>query len=173
MEPTGISIDKESWALLRDEPLYSARFIDREGTDEIVLVMRVETLEWFVEVQPPALFDLVSWRSPGGARVVIVSYQLRPNFGATKGGSFYLNPRQAMEAEVLRKLLLLDALPMVFLSEDCEAHYTVNVPLDPQAVNVWRKQIEEINLGLNGQRIADGADAAFDAAMHELQLSDE
>ena len=173
MEPTGISIDKESWALLRDEPFYSARFIDREGTDEVVLVVRVEMLEWFVEVQPPALFDLVSWRSPGGTWVVVLSYRLRPNFGATKDGSFYLNPRQVAEAEVLRKLLLLDTLPMVFLSEDCETHYTVTVPLDPQVVELWRKQIEEVNLGINGPQIDEGVDAAFDAAIHELQLSDE
>ena len=38
MEKTGVVIGRDSWLLLRDEPLYSARFIDRDGTDELALV---------------------------------------------------------------------------------------------------------------------------------------
>ena len=35
MAHMGIVIAKESWAVLREEPLYSARFIDREGAEEM------------------------------------------------------------------------------------------------------------------------------------------
>lgn len=173
METTGFSIGKESWSLLREEPLYSARFIDREGTDELALVVRVEALDWFLDVQPPVLFDMASWRSPRGVWVVILSYQLRPNFGATKGGLFYLNPRLSAEAEVLRKLALNDSLPVVFLSEDCESHYTVTVPMDAQALSLWRGQIEEINRGLSGQPRVEEYDQEFDAAVRELQMQEE
>jgi hypothetical protein len=172
MEPTGISINKESWALLRDEPLYSARFIDRTNTDELALVVRVEALEWFLGMQPPLLFDLVSWRSPRGVWVVILSYQLRSNFGPTKGGSFYLNPRQSTEADLLRKLTVRDSLPVVFLSEDCETHYTTKVLLDPQVVAVWRGQIDKISLSLSGKQMIDGVDAEFETAVHELQMEE-
>jgi hypothetical protein len=172
MEPTGISIGKESWALLREEPLYSARFIDREGTDELAVVVRVEALEWFFEVQPPVLLDLVSWRSPQGAWIVIVSYQLRPNFGGTKGGSFYLNPRQTGEAELLRKLTMRESLPVIFLREDCETHYTSEIMLDPQVVALWRGQIEEIKQGLKGRPMIDDVDTEFEAAVRELQMED-
>lgn len=172
MQPTGFSINKESWMLLRDEPLYSARFIDREETDELVLVVRVEMLEWFVGMQPAAVFELASWRSTGGTWVVTLSYQLRANFGVTQGGAFYLNPYNGAEAEMLRKLLLREALPIVFLSEDCETHYTVTVPFDAQVTESWRKQIEEIHCASDGQQIADDSDAAFAAAVRELQLAD-
>lgn len=168
MEATGISIGKESWSLLREEPLYSARFIDRTGTDELAIVTRVEALDWFVEVQPPVLFDLVSWRSPHGAWVVVLSYQLRPNFGGVKGGSFYLNPRQSGEAEVLRKLVLKDSLTVIFLSEDCESHYTVSIPLDSQVLALWRGQLEEVNVGLNGKPFVEDVDEEFSAAVQEL-----
>jgi hypothetical protein len=168
MEATGISIGKESWGLLREEPLYSARFIDRAGTEELALVMRVEMLDWLLEVRPPMLFNLVSWRSPRGAWVVILSYQVRPSFGGTKGGSFYLNPRRDGEAEVLRKLVLKESLPVIFLSEDCESHYTVSVPLDSQMVALWRGQVEEIKLALRGQTLTEEVDAEFDLAVREL-----
>ena len=42
MQPTGVVINRESWLLLMEEPLYSVRFIDREGTQELAVVSRVE-----------------------------------------------------------------------------------------------------------------------------------
>ena len=173
MQTTGFSIDKESWMLLREEPLYSARFIDRAGTDELALVVRVEDLEWFLDTQSPVSLELTSWRSSGGAWVVTVSYQLHASFGGAKGGSFYMNPRQTMEAELLRKLTRQDTLVVVFLSEDCESHYTSKVMLDPQAVTTWRRQIVEINQGLKGQMTSEGDDEEFAAAVRELSMQDE
>lgn len=173
MEPTGISIGKESWALLREEPLYSARFIDRDDTDELAVVVRVEALDWFLGVQPPLLFDMVSWRSPRGVWVVILSYQFRANFGSAKGGSFYLNPRQPAEAEVLRKLLLRDSLPVIFLSEDCQSHYTSPVTFDPQVMDMWRQQIEEVKAGIRGKPAIENVDEEFDSAVRELQMQEE
>jgi hypothetical protein len=173
METTGISIDKESWALLREEPLYSARFIDRSGTDELVLVVRVEALDWFFEMQPPLFLDLAPWRSPQGVWVVIVSYQLRPNFGGAKGGSFYVNPRQETEAELLRKLTRQESLPVIFLSEDCESHYTSKVMLDPQVLITWRLQVEEIQQGLKDQVALEDDDRAFAAAVCALSMQEE
>jgi hypothetical protein len=168
MQPTGISINKESWALLRDEPLYSARFIDREGTDELVVVVRVEMLEWFLDVQPPLTLELGSWRSPRGVWVVLVSYQLRPNFGVAQGGSFYLNPRLTSEAELLRKLVQQESLPVIFLSEDCGTHYTLRVPIDPQQRQTWRQQVEEVRLDLKGRVLEEGDDPEFAAAVQVL-----
>jgi hypothetical protein len=100
--------------------------------------------------------------------VVVLSYQVCPNFGGTKGGSFYLNPRHSGEAEVLRKLVLKESVPVVFLSEDCESHYTVSVPLDSQVLALWRGQLEEINMGLSGKPFVEGADTEFDLAVQEL-----
>lgn len=173
METTGISIEKESWAVLREEPLYSARFIARSGTDELVLVVRVEALDWFFEMQPPLLLDVTPWRSSQGVWVVVVSYQLRSSFGGAKGGSFYMNPRQEAEAELLRKLTQQEALPVIFLSEDCESHYTAKVMLDPQALMTWRLQIEEIREGLKGKVSLEGDDEEFAAAVRALSMQEE
>src|SRR5437867_722557 len=64
MAHMGIVISKESWAVLREEPLYSARFIDREGAEELALVVRVEELDSFLEAHPPLPLALTAWRSP-------------------------------------------------------------------------------------------------------------
>jgi len=173
METTGISINKESWAVLREEPLYSARFIDRAGTNELMLVVRVEVLDWFFEMHPPLFLDLGSWHSPHGVWVVVVSYKLRPSFGDVKGGSFYLNPRQEADAELLRKLIRQEALPVIFLSEDCEIHYTSKMMLDPQVLMNWRQQIEEIEQGLKGKTSGEDCEEEFAAAVRELSGQEE
>jgi len=168
MQQTGIVIGRESWLLLRDEPLYSARFIDREGTDELALVVRVEMLDWFIEVHPPLTVDLSTWRSPQGKWVVTFAYQLQPSFGGAQGGEFYCNPSDSTDAELLRKFLKQETLYVVFLSEDCEAHYTVGVSLDPQEQLHWRHLVEEMEHTLAGKPRDAENDPDFAVAVQEL-----
>jgi hypothetical protein len=170
MEHTGIVIGKESWAVLREEPLYSARFIDREGTEEIAVVMRVEAIDSFFEVQPPLTLDLTMWCSSQGTWVVTIVYQLRPTFAGAKGGVFYLNPRQVADAEILRKLLRQEGLVAILLSEDCHEHYTVRVVQDPRELDRWRQLAADMNRALTGMQLADGYDPGFAAALQEFQL---
>ena len=91
MQPTGVVINRESWLLLREEPVYSVRFIDREGTQELAVVSRVEDLDWFIEAPLPLTLRLSTWQSPEQIWVVAIGYQLHPTFGGSKGGVFYLN----------------------------------------------------------------------------------
>jgi hypothetical protein len=170
MVHTGIVIGKESWAVLRDEPLYSARFIDCEGTEEIALIVRVEALDWFLEVHPPLTLDLTTWRSSQGTWGVVIAYQLHPVFGGAKGGIFYLNPRQAADAEILRKLLQQEGVPVIFLSEDCHEHYTVRVVQDPRELDRWQHLVADMNHALAGAQLVDGHDPGFEAALQEFQL---
>ena len=64
MQPTGVVINRESWLLLREEPLYSVRFIDREGSQELAVVSRVEDLDWFIDAPLPLTLSLSTWQSP-------------------------------------------------------------------------------------------------------------
>ena len=63
MNPTGVVINRQSWLLLVDEPLYSLRFIDREGTQELAVVTRVEDLEWYIQAPLPLSLNLSVWQS--------------------------------------------------------------------------------------------------------------
>ena len=169
MAHMGIIIAKESWAVLREEPLYSARFIDREGTEEIALVVRVEELDSFLEAHLPLTLTLTAWRSPQSTWVVALAYQLHPTFGEAKAGVFYLNPRQAADAEILRKLPQQESLCVIFLSVDCSEHYTVGVVQPPQELAHWQQLIENINQTLAGEQPAEDYDPAFEAARQEFQ----
>jgi hypothetical protein len=169
MVQTGVVINKESWLVLQEEPLYSARFIDREGSDELAIVMRVEELEWFVGAQPPLTLELTTWCSAHGVWVVIVTYDLRPTFGEAQGGRFFLNPRQAADATILRKFLRQETLAAIFLSEDCTAHYTVGVMLAGQDLRRWQQFIEDMNRTLDGDKLSDDLDGDFLVALQELQ----
>jgi hypothetical protein len=166
MAHTGVVINKESWAILRDEPLYSARFIDREGTDELALVMRVEILDLFFEADSPLMLSVTTWQSTQEVWVVLVTYQLPSFLGKLQTGIFYLNPCDVMDAAVLRKLVSHEKLAVIFLSEDCEAHYTVTIPLDPQALTRGQECLAAIPI-VN----TDGNEAAFSAAVRELEAN--
>ena len=169
MAHMGIVISKESWAVLREEPLYSARFIDREGAEELALVVRVEELDSFLEAHPPLPLALTAWRSPQGTWVVALAYQLHPTFGEAKAGVFYLNPRQAADAEILRKLPRQESLCVIFLSADCSEHYTVGVAQPPQELAHWQQLMKDISQTLTGEMLADDEDPDFEAARQEFQ----
>ena len=170
MTQTGIVINKESWGLLQEEPLYSPRFIDREGTDELALIVRVELLDFFLEAPVPLTVDLSTWRSSQGTWVVIVTYRLHPTFGSGTGGMFYLNPCQESDSEILRKFLQQETLSVVFLSEDCTEHYTTRLFFDPQAQTRWWQQVGAMKEALTGTTLTDNNQAEFEQAAQELSL---
>jgi hypothetical protein len=82
---------------------------------------------------------------------------------------FYLNPHQSADAELLRKLLQQGTLSVIFLSADCQEHYTAGVVLDPQALAGWRQLLDEINRVKGKQTFTDEVDADFALAVQELQ----
>lgn len=170
MTQTGIVINKESWGLLQEEPLYSPRFIDRAGTDELALVVRVELLDFFLEAQVPLTVNLSTWQSSQGTWVVIVTYQLHPTFGSGTGGMFYFNPCQESDNEILRKFLRQETLSVVFLSEDCTEHYTTRIFFDPQAQTRWWQQVGEMKDALTGSGFPDDHETKFEQAAQELDL---
>ena len=170
MTQTGIVINKESWGLLQEEPLGSPRFIDRAGTNELALVVRVELLDFFLEAQVPLTIDLSTWQSSQGTWVVMVTYQLHPTFGSGTGGMFYLNPCQESDSEILRKFLRQDALSVVFLSEDCAEHYTTRIFFDPQAQTHWQQQVGAMKEALTDTILSDNHEAEFEQAVQELSL---
>lgn len=169
MAQTGIVINKESWSLLREEPLYCPRFIDRAGTDELALVVRVELIDFFLDAQLPLTIDLSTWQNSQGIWVVIVTYQLYPTFGPGTGGMFYLNPRHETDSEILRKFLRQEALSIVFLNEDCAEHYTTRLFFDPQAMARWWQQVGEMKVALGEVTFRDVEDEEFEQAVQELQ----
>jgi hypothetical protein len=169
MAHTGIVIAKESWDVLREEPLYSARFIHREGSDELALVVRVEELDGFLQNYPPLTLALTSWCSPQGTWVVAVAYQLHPLYGGGKGGIFFFNPRQRADMDILHKLLQRDSLPTIFLNDDCTEHYSVGVVLPPQEVERWRQAILVLAQTLPEKTFSGEEDPAFELARRAFQ----
>ncbi|MCY4389112.1 MAG: hypothetical protein OXC18_18620 [Desulfurellaceae bacterium] len=169
MQPTGVVINRESWLLLREEPVYSVRFIDREGTQELAVVSRVEDLDWFIEAPLPLTLRLSTWQSPEQIWVVAIGYQLHPTFGGSKGGVFYLNPRQASDAALLHKLVRQDKLTVILLSDDTELHYTVSVPLSPPQLERWQAAVARLGLPAAGALSDAEEDPAFDRALRAFQ----
>ena len=169
MQPTGVVINRESWLLLMEEPVYSVRFIDREGTQELAVVSRVEDLDWFIDAPLPLSLSLCTWQSPEQVWVVAVGYQLHPTFGGSKGGVFYLNPRQASDAALLQKLVRQDKLTVVLLSEDTELHYTVSVPLSPPQLERWQAAVARLGPPAADALLDAEEDPTFNRALQAFQ----
>ena len=169
MQPTGVVINRESWLLLMEEPVYSVRFIDREGTQELAVVSRVEDLDWFIDAPLPLSLSLRTWQSPEQVWVVAVGYQLHPTFGGSKGGVFYLNLRQASDAALLRKLVQQEKLTVILLSEDTELHYTVSVPLSPPQLERWQAAVARLGLPAADELSDAEEDPAFKRALQAFQ----
>ena len=169
MQPTGVVINRESWLLLMEEPLYSVRFIDREGTQELAVVSRVEDLDWFIDAPLPLSLSLCTWQSPEQIWVVAIGYQLHPTFGGSKGGVFYLNPRQPSEAALLRKLVGQEKLTVILLSEDTTLHYTVSVPLSPPQLGRWQSAVARLGLPAPDALLDAEEDPAFERALEAFQ----
>ena len=144
MNPTGVVINRKSWLLLVDEPLYSLRFIDREGTQELAVVTRVEELDWYIQAPLPLSTNLSVWQSRKGIWLVAIAYQLLPTFGSSKLGLLYLDPKDKADGAVLTRLLRQDNLVTIFLSEDTKLHYTASIPLAPQELACWRTSLDRI-----------------------------
>ncbi len=169
MQPTGVVINRESWLLLMEEPLYSVRFIDREGTQELAVVSRVEDLDWFIDAPLPLSLSLCTWQSPKGIWVVAIGYQLHPTFGGSKGGVFYLNPRQASDTAIVRKLVRQEKLTVILLSEDTELHYTVSVPLSPPRLERWQAAVARLDPSATDALLDAEEDPAFNRALQAFQ----
>ena len=169
MQPTGVVINRESWLLLMEEPVYSVRFIDREGTQELAVVSRVEDLDWFIDAPLPLSLSLRTWQSPEEIWVVAVGYQLHPTFGGSKGGVFYLNPRQASDTAILHKLVRQDKLTVILLSEDTALHYTVSVPLSPPQLERWQAAVARLGPPAADALLDTEEDPAFNRALQAFQ----
>jgi uncharacterized protein YecE (DUF72 family) len=100
----------------------------------------------------------------------VVAYQLHLTFGGTKGGIFYLNPRQSADTAILRKLPRQENLAVIFLSEDCHEHYTVEIPQSPQELAHWQQRIAEMNQALSETLSDTDNDPDFEAALQEFQI---
>jgi hypothetical protein len=172
MQHTGIVINKESWLMLRDEPLYSPRFITREDTNEVALVTRVEVLDFFLEVYPPLILDLETWCGSDNIWGASLHYRFRTRFGGSYQGVFYLNPRQRSDVALLRHVTQHETLTAVFLSEDCNEHYTVDLVHDPQALARWQQLVSSLPIE-EALLDADVEDTTFMAAVDELRTKGE
>ncbi len=169
MEKTGVVISRDSWLLLQDEPLYSVRFLDRDGTDELALVVRVEELEWFVETDLPLAVSLCTWQSGQGVWLAAIAYQLYPSFGETKAGVFFLNPRRAADVALLDKLPRQERLAVIFLSADCTTHYTTTLPQDDDQRAEWQDWISHLKRTVSNTNLSADLDSAFETALVEFQ----
>ena len=133
------------------------------------MVSRVEDLDWFIEAPLPLTLRLSTWQSPEQIWVVAIGYQLHPTFGGSKGGVFYLNPRQASDAALLHKLVRQDKLTVILLSDDTELHYTVSVPLSPPQLERWQAAVARLGLPAAGALSDAEEDPAFDRALQAFQ----
>ena len=117
----------------------------------------------------PLAVSLCTWRSSRGVWLAAVAYQLSPSFGEARAGVFFLNPRRTEDVALLDKLPRQERLAAIFLSADCETHYTITLPQDDELRAGWRERVARITQVGPDTSPSDEPDPAFEDALDEFQ----
>ena len=154
-------------AFLLRSPFYTSTFMLVREWPEPVVTMRVENLARFRE-EFRARVSFRIWRNKEQTWVAAVPFLLDigPQFHVM--GMPCLNPRHAVDYDVMQKFAWEEQLRFLFLSPDLEDAEEVQVPW-PAAQRARVKQlIHKIDEALTGERLTSAFDPDFERARKEL-----
>jgi hypothetical protein len=166
--PITIITEHQRSDLLKRE-LYKPRTFGLEGRQETGLLMRVEDLTPFHNLQLPIAIKLVAYQNDHDTWVISVVLRVTNLPQGTLVAAAYLNPRQDLDYKLILQLSQQPIFPVIFFSEDlCEC---VAVPLSWS--HVQREEvshiIDSINKNLTPHRLSGGFDPDFETALVEFQ----
>ena len=101
-------------------PYYTSVFMTVREWSEPILVMRVEELSSFQKGEYRTRVGVRAWRDRQGTWVVAVPFQIHVAADFCVQGMPCLNPRHAVDYEVIQKLAKEECLRLLFLSADLE-----------------------------------------------------
>ena len=165
--PIPIPAEQRSELLKRE--LYKPRIYGAEGGGETGLLLRVEELSHFRDPQVPLAIKLVAYQSEEDTWVVCLILRIMRLPRGTLLAAAYLNPRQAMDHELLRRLSGQQIFPVTFLSEDVQQFASIPLSWSPVQREEVSRLIHSIDANLTGHKLSGGFDPDFESAVLELQ----
>ena len=151
-------------------PCYASVFMTVREWSEPVLVMRVEELSSFQQGEYRTHVSVRAWRDRQGTWVVAVPFQIIAANGCVQGMPC-LNPRHAVDYEVIRKFAKEESLRFVFLRADLEDADEVQVPWPPAQRAHVQHLLAKIDLTLTGKKLTCVFDPDFEQARRKLTAS--
>lgn len=153
--------------LLRS-PFYTSAFITVREWSEPTLVMRVEELSSFQQEEYRTEVAFRAWRSRQGTWVVAVPFQIDVNPRLHVQGVPCLNPRHAVDYEVMQKFIEAEHVRFLFLSADLAEAEEIQVAWPAAQRARVRYLLKKIDLTLTGEKLTSVFDPDFEQARQEL-----
>ncbi len=154
--------------LLKRE-LYKLLIFGLEGRQETGLMVRVENLALFHNPGLPIAIKLVAYQGEQGTWVICVVLRVMELPQGTLVAAAYLNPRQALDYELLSRLSKQPTFPIIFLNEDVQEGVDVSLSWSTVQREEACQIIDNINKNLTSHRLSGGFDPDFEAALSEFQ----
>jgi len=155
-------------AFLLRSPFYTSAFITVREWNEPTLVMRVEELSAFQQEEYRTQVAFRAWRSRQGTWVVTVPFQIDVHPRLHVQGIPCLNPRHAVDYEVMQKFAEAEDVRFLFMSADLEGAEDMRVPWQAAQWARVRYLLNKIDLTLTGEKLTSVFDPDFEQARQEL-----
>ncbi len=165
--PINIPAAQRSELLKRE--LYKPRIYGIDGGGETGLLIRVEELSHFRDPKLPLAIKPIAYQSEEDTWVVGLILRVMQLPRGTLLAAAYLNPRQAMDYELLQRLPRQQIFPVTFLSEDVQEFASVPLSWSLVQREEISRLIQSIEANLTAHKLGGGFDPDFESAVLELQ----
>lgn len=156
-------------SFLLQAPPYTTTFLSVQEWREPVLVMRVEKLSLFQGREYRARVGLRTWRNESRTWVAAVPFCLEVTPQLRITGLPCLNPRRAVDAQMLQRFVTEPQIRFLFLSADLANASDACVTWPPAQRATARRLIQAIEGDLLGERLTSAFDPDFELARQEFQ----
>jgi hypothetical protein len=155
-------------SFLLHSPPYTSTFFVVQEWDEPVLVMRVEDLSLFRQERYRARLGFQTWQSKSGTWVVAVPFDLEVHPQLQVKGIPCLNPRRAIDYDIIEKFGKEDRIRFLFLSSRLDDAADIEVPWPSAQQAKVRRLIQTTDQTLLGKRLTSSFDPDFEQAKQEF-----
>jgi hypothetical protein len=150
-------------------PLYHGIFAAFEGLEAVAFASRVENPQAFGRESLNIRLTVKAWCSSQGTWLVAIPIQFSNTPMGRGETCVFINPRQAIDYEVLQKLSTQQTFICMFVSADVGSYVNQEFPWPSNQRELAQQAIETIDQALTGVRIESNFDPDFDQAKREFE----
>jgi hypothetical protein len=155
-------------SFLLQTPPYTSTFLLVQEWQEPLLVMRVEEFTLFQQEDYHISIGFQTWCTLQGTWVVAVPFRIDVHPQLSVRGMPCLNPRSAVDYEMMKKFSTEEHLCFLFLSCDLNDAESVQIPWPVEQRRVVQQHIQEIDRTFTGRKFIQAFDPDFEQARQEF-----
>ncbi|HXG19000.1 MAG TPA: hypothetical protein VNN62_08000 [Methylomirabilota bacterium] len=157
------------WMFLSQAPFYTPVFLPAPECQEPLLAMRVEEIEWFSQQFYQTVVRFTAWCGPQETWVIAFPFRIGVRQDVWVEGAPCLNPRNAADAELIRKFTRHERIHLWLLNYDLSDFVVTELAWPAAQHHHVARLLTEIDQTLLGEKLTSPFDPDFEAAKREFQ----